>query len=531
MKTKIALFFTLILSFSFSQNVVKVKGKHTKTLIHTLKEGEFISRGESKILIQSTGVGHEFIVENGKREYKLYKNGKFQGNFSSFHFTGDDYWKTTVEINGKQQFYMHFANGTKQGPFDQIDALTSWKNGKYIVDGYQYKINKMYYFHYFHSKKTFGPFEYLTINSISNEDLTYTYKIDNKIHFNHNGKDFGPYEDAKIDYTFIGPSTKKFAFKYKNQKGEWKVYYQKELPLSFWSAPSIRVFNNDQIAITGTDVSSKKGEEYVYINGQKFLSRYYKADVIYNSFGDVLHVFRNSGKDTIYEGKNHLGVFNTVDLYWGNLENTPYFRMLFKKDLGNNVFEYSAYKKNEFKVVGTSNDFEIKDFYIVGEDFIYISKSDSTLFVNGKKTEHTKIVNYDCSYFPDIYMVKKNGIYDEFYKNGIKITFEEAKLGPIYPEWYNVKGKAYNFDFKDDKAYVIPKGSEKRFGPVEANNFFAFSNGNKHYAECNDRKMEVFIDGKLISSGFSLTHDPKKNQFHWLSLDKNKLYLHTYVND
>jgi hypothetical protein len=531
MKTKITLIFLFILSLSFSQNVVKVKGKHTKTLIHTLKEGEYISRGESKILIQSTGVGHEFIVENGKREYKLYKNGKLQGNFSSFYFSGDKFWKSVVEINGKKLYYMHFTDGGKHGPYDQIDAITSGSNGVYNVDGYQYSLNDMYYFHSFHTKKTYGPYSFLHVSSASKNELAFSYKQNEKVHIHHNGVDFGPYEDAKFDYTYLAASTRKFAIKYKNKNGEWKVYFKKEIPITFRSEPNVRIFSNDNIAITGTELGTDRNVEYVYVNGQKFESKYYKYEVIYNSFGDVLHLFKNNGKDTVFESKNPLGVHHTIDLYWGNIENTPYFRMLFKKDIGNGVFEYSAYKKNEFKVVGTSKDFEIRNFFIVGEDFMYIRSSDSTLVLNGKETEHSKVASLDCSYYPDIYMIKKNGIYDDFYKNGKKITFEEAKMGPIYPEWYNVKGKAFNFEFKDDKAYVIPKGSEKRFGPVEASNFFAFSKGNKHYAECDDRKMELFIDGKLFSPGFSLKYNPQTNQFHWLSLDKNKLYLHTYIND
>lgn len=531
MKTKITLFYLLFLSFSFSQNVVKVKGKHTKTLIHTLKVDEFITRGESKILIQNNGLGYEFIVQNQQRDFKLYKNGKFLGSFPWFHFSDDDYWKTSVENNGKKMYYLHFSKGTKYGPYDKIDVISSMKNGEWNIDGYEYKINEMYYFHSFYSKITYGPYSYLRIYNLTENEITFTYKIDNKVHISHNGKDFGPYSDAVIDYTYSGRDTKKFAFKYKNEKGDWKVYYKKEFPLTFRSQPNIRVFSNDNFAVSGNEINSEKGMEFVYVNGDTYKSKYNKYDVIYNSFGDVIQIINNAEKDTVYEGKNILGIFNTIDLYWGNLENTPYFRLLFKKEIEKGVFEYSAYKKNEFKVVGTSNDFEIRDFYIIDNDFIYLRKADSALIVNGKETGHKKVTNLDYRYYPDVYMVKKNGIYDEFYKNGKIITYEEAKKGPIYPEWYNIKGKPYTFEFKNEKAYVIPKGSEKRFGPVEANNFFAFSKDNKHFAECNDRKMEVFIDGKIISPGFCLVHNPKTNEFHWLSLDKNKLFLHTYVND
>ncbi len=534
MKIKFLLSFSIcLLAFSLqAQNVIKVKSKHTKVLVYTMKEGEYITRNESRILIKNTGIDHEFVLQNKEREFKLVKNGKLIGTSSSFRFSDDEFWYTSVMEGDKKMNYLNLKSGKKIGPYSSIYATTSYQNGKYQFDGYQYTKNEKYYFHSFYLDKTFGPFDKLSIYRSSKGKIYFTYSLNDKDYVSINSKVFGPYIEAKFTYPYYPTSENAiFAIKYKNSDNQWKVFYEKELDYAFQYAPNIEFLENNKIKITGYLTNGENDFESIIVNDKVYKYKYNYYDVALNSFGEAMYIVKNNDGDSIFVDSKFLGVFRTENLYSSRLLDSPYYNILLKKKSSDNKMEYFLCKKDELISIGSNLEMSPYNFNIFKDDYYYIRTIDSVLIKNNKETEFKKVK--DFYYTPDKKQVlmSLNGIYDEYFIDGKKVSYEEAKNANLNVDWANIKGKPYTFERVEDKYFITPKGSNKKFGPVIKWNKFVFSNDNLHYGECDENEMNVFIDGKLFSKGTSIVHNPKTNQFHWLSVDKNKVYFHTLMND
>ncbi|MES2589530.1 MAG: hypothetical protein V4622_11175 [Bacteroidota bacterium] len=537
MKT-IAFISIIILSFTtqlFSQNVITVRNKHSKVLIHTMKENEFLARGESKIMVKTNGADYEFILqESNSRGFTTYRNGKNLGKFPDMHYSDDKTWLSYEMKGDKKMYTLNYKSGKKVGPYDYISSIINSSNTDNL--DYRYELDNKTYIYVNEQKKTFGPYDNVSIHEFSKNNINFSFSQNSQWFYYENGKITGPFKDIRVPY--FSNKAQDFFYTYRNMNNEWKVFYKKELDLSFQSNPDVTILDNGKIMVKGTEFNSNDYQSYAFIDDKKYPYQSYKNEVYTNSFGDVLTVkigqnlsYENQ-IDSIFSENKYIGSFRTSYMYRANCKNSDYFKVFFIEQSSNENKKVFIYKKNgEFVNVGTKNEINESEFYLAGDDYYYIRNSDKTLIKNGKETEHKDVfyLNYE-KYPEEVIMGKTLGKYDVFYRNGKEMTYEEVKKLNLYIDWRNIKGKDYTYETINEKLYAVPKNSSKKFGPVKKYNPLVFSKNNEHYGECDERQMQVFIDGKLFSSGFSLTYNPNNNAFYWMSMDKNKLYLHTYFN-
>lgn len=516
---------------TLSQVVISVKGKHSKELIHTFKKGEFLSRGESRIHIKTDGVGYEFCTMDENYRYYLYKNGKSLGEYANYTFSDDPYTIKPIRREDAVSYVFQLKSGEKYGPYESVSPIYDYSG--YQITGISYQQNKQRYFKSFISGKTYGPYSDLSISRLTKDDLIYTFKDNKGWYLSHNDQLFGPYKNMKTPYYSYGRRRKeKFYFHYLNDKGEWHTYFdQAELPYAFKETPSMQVFDNGKVMLNGYPASGSGDSSYTYIDGKRYF--FSATELEHNSFGDIMSAKpdpenRYYGLSTINVDGKEIGKYRRNYLTQGNCFNSPYFQTLL---LDTTQHEVYLYGNGQLHLLGREQEIDNYQVYLVNDDIYYIRKSDKALIKNGTETGHRDVVSMDFSNYPEIIMHKKEGDFDVFYRNDKALSYEEIRKIKHNTSWLNLKDNPVRFTEIDGKTYITAKGSGKKFGPVKRYNEFVFSKGNAHLAECDHRRMEIYLDNKLFSSGFSLAFNPQTNAFHWLSTDGNKLYLHTYQND
>ncbi|MGV3632526.1 MAG: hypothetical protein ACO1O6_15060 [Bacteroidota bacterium] len=514
-----------------SQVVVTVKGKHSKELIHTFKKGEFLSRGESRLHIKTDGVGYEFCTMDEKYRYYLYKNGKSLGEFANYTFSDDPYSIKPIRKDEAVSYVFQLKSGEKYGPYESVSPIYDYSN--YQINGISYQQNSKRYFKSFITGKTYGPYNDLSISRLTKEEMTYTYKDAKGWYIGHNDQVYGPYKDIRSPFYYNRRGKEKFYFHYQTEKEEWHTFYdQADLPYAFIKgAPSLQVFDNGKVMLNGFPASGNGDSSFTYIDNKRYF--FSGTDLEHNSFGDIMVAKpdpenRYYGLSTISIDGQEIGKYKRGYLTAGNCFNSPYFQTLLTDTSKHEVYLYG---KGGFQLLDREEEVDNYMVYLVNEDIYHVRKSDRALMKNGKETGHRNVVSMDFSNYPQIIIQKKEGDFDVFYRNDKVMNYDEVRKIKYNTTWLNLKDNPVHFVEIDGKTYVMAKGSSKKFGPVKRYNDFAFSKGNAHLAECDNRKMEIYLDNKLFSPGFSLAYHPQTNAFHWLSIDNNKLYLHTYQND
>lgn len=521
-----------------AQNIIKVRSQHSKELIHVLKDESFYGRGESKIFIQQVGVGYEFITaanNKNSNRYNLYKNGKRIGEFPYPHFSDAEYWETDSKVGEETLYTLNFKNGKKFGPYQWVSPCFSRENKLIAI---RYKDKGKVYFKNLQTNKLVGPYDQIYVQSTENYNITYECIEGSQHYLFHNEEKYGPFYEVSCPYSY--QKSDPFYFTFQNDKEEWQVFYKKEIPTLFTGNPAVTIFDNEKILINGETKIEGSTRKVFMLDDKSYEDYYNYKSIVCNSFGDVLVLEADRETKTesskIFRNDVLIGSYKTTRLYSSNnKKSTIYNLILIEKSIDPDVLyeSYSIVKNDKIIPIGTSNEIDVNDLHLIGEDVIYIRKSDSTLVINGKETIHKKVTHVDYSNYPEeSFIVKKQGRFDVILRNEKEISAEELKKTRRYnPEWYNLKSNPYSTERVNDKTYVYAKGSNKRFGPITRGTSIVFSNDKKHYAESDDRRMEIFLDGKRISDGFNIAYDPKTNAFHWLSIDKNNMYLHTYQNN
>ncbi|MCE3296267.1 MAG: hypothetical protein K0R65_1981 [Crocinitomicaceae bacterium] len=524
--------FCLALTFpAFTQKVITVKGRHSKTLIHTFKKGEYLSRGEARIHIKASGAGYEFCTTDENYRYYLYKNGQNLGEYAGFYFTDDSH---TVKLirKGDERFYtLTLKSGEKFGPYESVGPVYDYST--YDITGIRYKQNGQYYLRNLTTGKTYGPHPDFSINILTKGEMTYTYKDDRGFMLVHNDKTYGPYANLSSEYYYGNGKPKHFYFHYKTENDEWRTHFEgSDLPRSFKDTPKIGVFENGKVMQSGVPAGSESDTVYYFIDERRYAEIPYRQEIECNSFGEVLTAkMESSSSDSpalIYDEGKELGKYKRLYLPPSNCHNSPYFQCLFANPESGEVFIYGNQK---FVRLGTEEEINNYEVHLLGQDYYFIRKTDQVLIKNGQETGNKNMKSMDASNYPEIILHETGAGFDRFYRNGKKLSYNEVAQYKRNPQWYNLEDSPLRFVENDGKTYLIAKGSGKKYGPVKRYNEFRFSRGNAHLAECDNRQMQIFIDNKLFSPGFSLEFHEKENAFYWLSTDKNKLYLHTYQND
>lgn len=547
MKTINILIFALLVGFTANtQQVISVRSQHTKKLIRALREGEMIGRGEGRILLRFDGEDYEYLTFfNGK--YQHYKNDQWLEELP-FPWLGTPKksYRYHERIDGKYMFWGKI-NGTKIGPYEELE-LDRYTDENQQVHGYYYKTDNQYYVKDRETGKTHGPYEKIRVNEISEKNLLFTFLKDGQWYLKTRSETLGPFENVK---PFYGSNEKyNLAYTYLSG-GIWKINCPQPVTTTFVTEPFFEFCADGQWRAYGK-LSGKEGKfcivrqdgtvtEHSHVSQQLMhdglpamtLRAISPSTEPTNGYG-----FGNSfGYLEWYEisiAGNTIGTFQ-VEALRGQLfgkSTSVYPLVLYQKAAAGSADRKQFYLyQNGIGLVGPIPADSRYTLTIGGNGYAYIADTDRRLYVNSVATSHTNVNMVDLAIDPEAwYMAKKEGYYLTVYRN--EKPDHSGKLEEKYPYLKNSTRKApYVVVTENNLSYVKLPASSKLYGPVNPRSIFAFSRDNTHYAEGDERAAKILIDGKVISSGYSLVHNPNKNAFHWISQEGQKLYFHTYEPD
>ena len=489
-----------------------------------------LTRGESRIHIKAAGVGYEFCTMDENFRYYLYKNGKNLGEFSSHCFSDDPYTVKPLRQGDQTWYTLTLRSGEKFGPYETVSPVYDYRT--YEITGIRYKDKGKHYLKNLDNGKTYGPYDDFITSRLTKEEMTISYKETKGWYLLHNDVLYGPYRNLNSPYAYRTSKNEKFYFHFQDDQDQWHTYYdQAVLPYSSGVSPGITAFDNGKLMFRSSNSDRYADTAYYHIDDRKYRVINFVEEIDHNSFGDILESKLESRSYTsvakVYDDGKEIGRFTRQYINENNCSNSPYFQCLFTDPDSKEVFIYG---NKQLTRLGTEDEVHNHKVYLVGNDYYFIRQTDNVLLKNGQATERD-VLSFDCSNPNEIILQKRQGDYDVLYRNGKEMSYGELAKYKHNPQWYTLKDSPMQFYEIDGKTYIQAKGSNKKIGPVRRYNEFRFSRGNAHLAECDNRRMEIFIDNKLFSPGFSLAFHEKENSFYWLSIEGNKLYLHSYQND
>lgn len=523
------LFFGVLISISslplFSQKVVKVRGQQSKEILYSFKEGEFLATGESKLYLKSIAMNVEFIISNQNQSTNtLYKNKLKIASFPIWYyrFTDFDYWYEYPDTKNSSLRTIKFANGESFGPFQELYPYTDSKSNKCVL--YSYSKNGKRHLTIPAQKKTIGPCDKIEVKSASIERIVFTYYKENKWYIFMNGKDYGPYAAIQTSYDYQGKDPVHFMFK-KADDSKWKVFYQNELPYEFTSCPSLMFMENGKIIISGS-----MSDGYFHIlDGKKYAEKPGETKVFFDTKGDNQLVAKYEGgsnqNPTLYAKDVKIGNYEHINLYNGSSVKSSFVTALFRAEVTESGSSYYGFNGQMVKLFDLKKG-ESCEVKFIGNDCYYLNTTDSILYKNNVEIHRQVRSIYIEGNELVIYKINKG--YDEFYNLNKKLSVGELQKMGYNSMWYNMKENEFSFSKKDGKDFISAKNTSLLFPIYSRYNDFAFSTDKKHVLEAANRRMEIYLDGKYLSPGFSISYNPETNCFYWISVDKKHLYLHSY---
>jgi hypothetical protein len=549
MRTIKLLVLSVVLTTDLSaQQVITVRPQHSKKLIRTLDKEEFLTRGESHINLRFDGEDYEYITyHSAKRMYQHYKDARFiEAAPYPAIFREIKHCYTLQELVGDKYLTVAVVNGKRIGPYEElsVDRFFDYETNK--LYGYSYRDNGRYYVKDETRGKLYGPYD--QFRRQDNRAFYFSYQKAGSWYVHDGTKDYGPFEDVQT----VNSSQDKngLIFSYK-QSGAWMVHCKDSVPYRFSEKPFFSYDPNGKWKILGIPVDSGNRSWLLSQDGGKWEHRT-THQLIWSTGNEPLvatTMSSFSGKDenftgwfapylmsggwyNIHLGNQLIGTFQARTILPSPVPSPYYPVVLFKKTEGSEFVDGSRFYlyKSGVGLVEVPSD-GLKTIALCGDSYHYIAGEDKVLYTDGRATKHKQVLKIDFSSFPKSwYMVKQEGYYAEYYKNGVRDNSTESKEKWVYG-WFDTRDKPCIFIQKDDKTYAKVPTSTKLFGPVKARSVMAFSKNNEHYAEGDERGNQVLIDGKVISTGYALIYNPTKNAFHWISQDGQKLYFHTYELD
>ncbi|NOQ73201.1 MAG: hypothetical protein GQ574_14435 [Crocinitomix sp.] len=559
MKTRILLGLLSFVSISaMAQNVIRIRPQHQKEHIYTLKEGERFYHSESKLFFQTDGVNYSFRTAL-KGSFYLHERGKAKKRLSfgvQRWYYPNRYKNCRVTRKDNKFTVKHLKSGRSYGPFKYSRFLFD-KNLKQnrtstnyttASDLHAFCYSKILvsdsaftgqpegreYYIVVPGEKSIGPYESAEICMGTAQDLVYKYSIGDSVYLNENGKIHGPYDEvvyAKGNPDQVSPRGSSSLFFYKTNNiwyashpdlQEYSLNARPQYSVNFYTA-YIREKENEKCQIF------PNGEILPYTREHFFSQNRLLDDLEFNWINESVYPqqYEVRYQDSL------LGVFSKgiSTSLGGSPENQSdfFYQGLVKCDsLGqsDSIAERLYFFSPTKGWVGPFKDERINRIYFIGETSALHSYSDSTLkFQDGRFYEQV-VATHFTDPASDWWMLKREGYYDQPYKNGKK--YSGNKL-PEKFDGYRTPNKSYVLVKQNGEEFIKTKNSNRLIGPVSSGSEIAVSNDAKNYAEGLRNGNFIWINNKLISEGFNLVYNEQLEAFHWFNIDeKKRIYLHTY---
>jgi len=548
-RINLVLIAVLLSTIATGQQIIRVRSQHSKKLIRTLRNGEFLMRGESRIQVSIKGEEFEYLTTfDGKQHH--YKNDQLIGSgIYASRFWQVNISRFTERIDGS---YLTSAivNNHKIGPYEELVIDPFFNREKNELSGYYYKHEGSYYIKNAKTGKTIGPYEAVRVQTISSTGMYYTYQIGGKWFLHDFGKEYGPYLEVELRYSSTSPEG--LTYSYKDLDG-WKIQSREAIPHTFVSKPELRFDEQKQWLVYGTLKGDNGIPQLFFQNGNHFEHTEKSQTLLCGNLPVLVATKTLAGASSQNQSIGLGNRFNYYDWYELRLANEVIDTFQIERVYADNSYQASQfypiilYKKANGSTKGNRDEFYLykngqglvgpissknrNSLSVGGDSYAFIDSKDKTLYMNGIPTGDKEVSLIDLTEYPtNWWMAKKEGDYTVIYKNG-KVD-KSKRLQEKYPYMrFDTRDKPYIIVQSDNKSYAKTPTSSKLFGPVSPRSIIAFSAGNSHYAEGDERAAQILIDGKVISTGYSLVYNRDKNTYHWISQEGQRLFFHTYELD
>lgn len=558
MKIKFTTILLLTLSqFASAQHTITVRPQHQKELIYTLREGEFISRNESQLLLSLSGCDYEILTQFNQNYYLVNRSGRAKSEMSPYIPYSYKNWKITVD---KDNYTVRSRNSDKKyGPFKNIQTfydydktstrtftthtttsdLFAFKYSEPVVtsiNGIERKENK--YFVVRPGEAPRGPYNDTRIFTATSESFIYAFETEEGEFLSENSVIKGPYQDTYFMPSRVVPGSEILSPSYFFYKIDdvWKYDHPLFSAYSFRDRPRL-TYLSDTYMVTAEiiekgnvnyrlmpngELVEQSATSFHHVNNNHEMLNFKAIDTL-NGSSETKRYFVS------YKG-NELGIFGfRTDIPVSQFGKDCDFFSTALIPLDSISGELSQFQACYFSPsLGLTAPFTFKQndkMYFYGSNYGQMSPSDSSFTVNGN-VRYENVLRLNFSEYPQNWWITylENG-FKRFYRNGKPYT-------GIAPDQI-VRRQSANQPFDmieiDNQFFLKPINSTKLLGPVDRNSTFSIANDKTTYAECKNRSRAIMIQNKAISEGFNLIYNPKLDAFHWLRIaDNNQIYLHTY---
>ncbi len=539
----VCVLFLFLFSVCYGQGANNVRKNHTKKLIYTLKPGESFPHNESKMMVNNKGVDIEFYISNKHNKWTYYKNGTVKYDVPYLFRSGYLFNEPVIVVNGyvnktKMQSIL-LKDGKKIGPFKKVFPIVVVENLISTLKGYIVTDNSGEKYVEFNTNTTYGPFSSIKEIKYSNLGVVIAYQNKQQHYVLLNGKSYGPYLDTKLTYDYkILPQIDHFWFKDSSslQNDFWKLNIRNQIiEGEFKRVVNIEYFENETFNFSGLEYVNGHLQKWIVSNNVKYYDVNDRIFQFTNNLGKVL-TLEKKGEPFDYKSKYISYLDNVLQaevkksiVYKCRTTNSSYFPVVYEDSVDQNLLYIPGVNKQ----ITIFNKKEIRGFEITiyNDDYLYITKKDSTLFINGKETQF-KHVLYTYPTFDNEYIIVTNeGNHYNFICNDKILSLDELKAKSLHIDYnFHIDNRA-NIQVEYPQQYILTNKGKNKFGPFEYNEFkkCEATKDGLHYAYHNFNKNQIVIDGKIIGDGNNLIYNETLNAFQWLEIDNNSLIQHTYM--
>lgn len=562
MKIRIILGILGLFSFAAAaQNVIRIRPQHQIEHIYTLKDGENFYRKESELGFLFDGVNYSFRTTLNGKQY-FHEKGKaitlLNINGGAWLYP-NRYKNCRVTKKDNMLTVKHNKSGKSYGPFYWGRFIFNEKLKTSRTDSDYRTPSELFAFYYvlkdesnsalsatrqpreyyivIPGEEVLGPFKDAAIYKATEDELIYSYRLEEGKYLYENGVMHGPYEDliyitGNEDRPL--PRTENSLLYYQTN-GVWYGNHPDLKPYSFSTRPQ---FHSNYYSAKVIELDNQNC--CIYSNGEILLStheRFYNM----NWFLDDLEFNKSSilnkrGFPIRYEVSYHdslLGVFqkvNNVQFFNSSMHDKDHFPIGLKRC---DTLENGNYKDDSIYFfsptegwIGPYEDKKMTRVYFTGETTVAYNYRDSTLkFQDGRFYDQVVAADFTSS-TKDWWMLRREGHYDQPYKNGVK---DKGQNLPNSFLTYRTPNKPHVLVFKGAEQFVKSRYSNTLIGPVSPRSEIAVAKDGVNYAEGLRAGGIILINNRAISEGFNLVYNDKLDAFHWINIDeKNRVYLHTY---
>lgn len=559
MKTNLITIVLLFLIQSISaQHTITVRPQHQKEHIYTLREGEYITRNESHLLLSIIGCDYEILTRLNEDYYLINRSGRTKTDRSLHIPYVYKNWRITV--NGDNFMVQSRNSDKKYGPIKNVYPYYDYdkpSNRTFTTHtttsdlfAFQYsepivatingvETTKYNYYVVRPGESPRGPYNSIRIYEATRESLVYTFETEEGKFLSKNSVIKGPYQETAYTpaHDFGNSGTKSLSYFFYKTNLTWKYDHPSFSNYSFSDRPQL-TFSSNSYLLTAQVIEKgnvtyqlKPNGELIEHSATSFQDINQNGDALSFKAMDTLNGESQSLRYLVrFKGKD-LGVFGLrKDISWMKHGKECDFFTSALIPIDSATGALSQFQVCFFSPsIGLTSPISIKAqdrIYFFDNNYGQLSVSDSSFTLNGNlKYENVLRANFN-DYPQNWWLTYLENGFKRRYKNGKPYHGMEA---PDQIVMKQSKDQPFDVIEVNNEYFIKPANTTKLLGPVDQYSSYAVANDMTTYAECQSGSHAILIQNKAISEGFNLIYNPKLDAFHWLRITEDKkIYLHTY---